>query len=80
MRRPTSRPLAVAPPAVTVDDVFMARLAALAVASTPSAAAPARPAALKVVAAAASVAVVVTGGAYAADRLQGPAPHHPVRP
>lgn len=73
MRRPHP-PLALEVPAIEVDDVFIARLAGLARASTP--AVRVRPATLRIAAAAASVAVIAGGGAYAADRLTGPAPHH----
>ena len=78
MRRPPPA-LALAAPAVDVDDVFITRLADLAAASMPSRV-PVRPATLKVAAAAASVAVIAAGGAYAADQLTAPAPQHHVPP
>jgi len=78
MRRPPPA-LALAAPVVAVDDVFITRLADLAAASMPSRV-PVRPATLKVAAAAASVAVIATGGAYAADQLTAPAPSHHVPP
>ena len=78
MRRPPPA-LALAAPVVAVDDVFITRLAGLAAASVPSRV-PVRPATLKVAAAAAGVAVIAAGGAYAADQLTAPAPSHHVPP
>ena len=78
MRRPPPA-LALAAPVVAVDDVFITRLADLAAASVPSRV-PVRPATLKVAAAAARVAVIAAGGAYAADQLTAPAPSHHVPP
>lgn len=83
MRLPGSSPsrrssthLAIEPPTVRADDALVARLAALASAST--AHVPVRRAPVRIAAAAAGVLVVVGGGAYAADQLAGPAParHH----